>query len=120
MSWLENLKSVSPHRRRFEIAGGADIDCDGPVQGECRPVLDTRIGDMRRRATTNNGDAKAPELGTAYPHLPNAETINLAAVLAGPGAERRLVELAVVKGLQPGGDYVLEPASKRTPKGGRS
>src|SRR6266478_962382 len=49
-----------------------------------------------------------------------AETINLIAVLAGRGAERKLVELAVVKGLQPGGDYVLEPAIKRTSKGGRS
>jgi type IV secretion system protein TrbB len=49
-----------------------------------------------------------------------AETINLIAVLAGRGAERKLVELAVVKGLQPGGDYVLEPASKRASKGGRS
>jgi type IV secretion system protein TrbB len=49
-----------------------------------------------------------------------AETINLIAVLAGRGAERKLVELSVVKGLQPGGDYVLEPAIKRTSKGGRS
>jgi PAS domain S-box-containing protein len=49
-----------------------------------------------------------------------AETINLIAVLAGRGAERKLVELAVVKGFQPGGDYVLEPAIKRTSKGGRS
>ncbi len=49
-----------------------------------------------------------------------AETINLIAVLAGCGAERKLVELAVVKGLRPDGDYVLEPAIKRTPKGGRS
>src|SRR5712672_2626810 len=49
-----------------------------------------------------------------------AETINLIAVLAGRGAERKLVELAVVKGFQPGEDYVLEPAIKRTSKGGRS
>jgi type IV secretion system protein TrbB len=49
-----------------------------------------------------------------------AETINLIAVLAGRGAERKLVELAVVKGLQPGGDYVLEQAIKRPSKGGRS
>src|SRR5215468_210236 len=45
-----------------------------------------------------------------------AETINLIAVLAGRGAERKLVELAIVKGLQPG-DYVLEPAVKRTANG---
>src|SRR5262245_43237729 len=49
-----------------------------------------------------------------------AETINVIAVLAGRGAERKLIELAVVKGLRPDGDYVLEPAIKRTSKGGRS
>jgi len=49
-----------------------------------------------------------------------AETINLIAVPAGRGAERKLVELAVVKGLDGGGDYVLVPAVKRTSKGGRS
>ena len=36
-----------------------------------------------------------------------AETIQIIAVLAGRGAERRLVELAGVKGLSPDGDYVL-------------
>jgi type IV secretion system protein TrbB len=35
-----------------------------------------------------------------------AETINTIVVLPGRGAERKLVELAVVKGLQPGGDWV--------------
>jgi len=49
-----------------------------------------------------------------------AETINVIAVLAGRGAERQLVELAVVKGLKPGGDYVLAPAVKRNATGGRS
>src|SRR5215470_7408824 len=49
-----------------------------------------------------------------------AETINVIAVLAGRGTERRLVELAVVKGLEGGGDYVLAPAAKRNSKGGRS
>jgi type IV secretion system protein VirB11 len=39
-----------------------------------------------------------------------AETINLIAVLAGRGAARRLIELAVVEGLGTGGDYVLTPA----------
>lgn len=48
-----------------------------------------------------------------------AETINLIAVLAGRGAERKLVDLAVVKGLEAGGDYVLVPAVQRTTKGGR-
>ena len=48
-----------------------------------------------------------------------AETINVIAVLAGRGAQRQLVELAVVKGLKPGGDYVLAPALKRNATGGR-
>jgi Flp pilus assembly CpaF family ATPase len=41
-----------------------------------------------------------------------AETIDLIAVLAGRGAERRLVELAVVDGLGDG-DYVVAPALDR-------
>jgi type IV secretion system protein TrbB len=49
-----------------------------------------------------------------------AETINVIAVLAGRGAERRLVELAVVKCLEAGGDYILAPAVKRNAKGSRS
>jgi type IV secretion system protein TrbB len=49
-----------------------------------------------------------------------AETINLIAVLAGRGAERRLIELSVVQGLGSGGDYVLEPAIERALKGDRS
>jgi hypothetical protein len=36
-----------------------------------------------------------------------AETINVIAVLAGRGCERRLTELAPVEGLGPTGDYVL-------------
>ncbi len=60
------------------------------------------------------------EVVVTVPRALIAETINLIAVLAGRGAERKLVELAVVKGFQPGGDYVLEPAIKRTSKGGRS
>ncbi|UPJ45843.1 P-type conjugative transfer ATPase TrbB [Bradyrhizobium sp. 40] len=39
-----------------------------------------------------------------------AETINLVAVLAGRGADRRLTELAVVTGLGSAGDYSLSPA----------
>src|SRR6266566_3831720 len=48
-----------------------------------------------------------------------AETINLIAVLAGRGAERRLIELAKVQGLEAGGDYVLVPAVQRISKGDR-
>ncbi|TYO68455.1 P-type conjugative transfer ATPase TrbB [Bradyrhizobium hipponense] len=39
-----------------------------------------------------------------------AETINLIAVLAGRGADRRLAELALVTGLGATGDYSLSPA----------
>ncbi len=38
-----------------------------------------------------------------------AETIDLVAVLAGRGSERRLAELARVTGLSPAGDYLLTP-----------
>jgi P-type conjugative transfer ATPase TrbB len=38
-----------------------------------------------------------------------AETIDLIAVLAGRGADRRLCELASVQGLSPDGDYLLVP-----------
>lgn len=47
-----------------------------------------------------------------------AETINLIAVLAGRGSERRLIELSDVRGLGPDGDYVLAPTSKLNSKGG--
>jgi len=46
-----------------------------------------------------------------------AETINVIAVLAGRGAERRLIELARVDGLGPGGDYLLAPALDPTSAG---
>jgi len=46
-----------------------------------------------------------------------AETIDLIAVLAGRGAERRLVELATVEGLGGDGDYVVAPAVDRVPAG---
>jgi len=39
-----------------------------------------------------------------------ADTIQVIAVLAGRGTERRLVELARVTGLTPNGDYALHPA----------
>ncbi|WPO44437.1 P-type conjugative transfer ATPase TrbB [Tardiphaga sp. 42S5] len=43
-----------------------------------------------------------------------AETINIVAVLAGRGADRRLTELARVTGLGPAGDYSLSPAGDLT------
>jgi P-type conjugative transfer ATPase TrbB len=49
-----------------------------------------------------------------------AETIDLIAVLAGRGGERRLVELAAVEGLSAAGDYVLTPAIDRASAGERA
>jgi P-type conjugative transfer ATPase TrbB len=49
-----------------------------------------------------------------------AETIDLIAVLAGRGGERRLVELAAVEGFGAGGDYVLTPAVDRASAGERA
>jgi type IV secretion system protein TrbB len=49
-----------------------------------------------------------------------AETINVIAVLAGRGCERRLIELARVEGLRAAGDYVLMPAVDPTSAGARS
>jgi type IV secretion system protein VirB11 len=46
-----------------------------------------------------------------------AETINVIAVLAGRGCERRLIELARVEGLAPTGDYVLASAVDLTSAG---
>jgi len=47
-----------------------------------------------------------------------AETIDLIAVLAGRGSQRRLVELARVEGLGPGGDYRVFPAVPATSHSG--
>ena len=49
-----------------------------------------------------------------------AETIDLIAVLAGRGSQRRLVELATVKGLNAAGDYVLAAATDLTTIGDRA
>jgi P-type conjugative transfer ATPase TrbB len=46
-----------------------------------------------------------------------AETINLIAVLAGRGSARQLIELAIVKGLGPAGDYLLAPPADVTSRG---
>ena len=46
-----------------------------------------------------------------------AETINVIAVLAGRGSERRLIELAHVESLGPAGDYVLAPVVDLLPAG---
>jgi type IV secretion system protein VirB11 len=49
-----------------------------------------------------------------------AETIDLIAVLTGRGSQRRLVELASVKGLNANGDYVLAAATDLTTIGDRA
>ena len=46
-----------------------------------------------------------------------AETIDLIAVLAGRGVERRLAELALVDGLSPSGDYAFRLAQSPIPHG---
>jgi type IV secretion system protein TrbB len=49
-----------------------------------------------------------------------AETIDIIAVLAGRGSQRRLVELATVKALNTAGDYVLAAATDLTTIGDRA
>ena len=44
-----------------------------------------------------------------------AETIDLVAVLAGRGADRRLAELARITGLNACGDYALSPTEGDIP-----
>ena len=48
-----------------------------------------------------------------------AETIDVIAVLAGRGSQRRLIELVGVQGLQSSGDYVLAPPASAYMKGDR-
>jgi type IV secretion system protein VirB11 len=55
-----------------------------------------------------------PSLDRPRRHRPRAliaETIDVIAVIAGRGADRRLVELAQVRGLTATGDYDLTPAA---------
>jgi type IV secretion system protein VirB11 len=47
-----------------------------------------------------------------------AETIDVVAVLAGRGSERRLTELASIQELGPGGDYVVVPAASNSESSG--
>ena len=63
-----------------------------------------RIGALRRL------EQLIQEAVVTVPRALIAETIDLIAVLAGRGSERRLAELARVEGLGPTGDYVLTPA----------
>src|SRR6266704_1847557 len=67
----------------------------------------TAIGALRRL------EQLIQEAVVTVPRALIAETINLIAVLAGRGNQRRLVELATVEGLGTGSDYVLAPARDR-------
>jgi type IV secretion system protein VirB11 len=64
----------------------------------------TAIGALRRL------EQLIQEAVVTVPRTLIAETINLIAVLAGRGSERRLIELSAVQGLGPAGDYVLASA----------
>ena len=57
------------------------------------------------------------EAVVTVPRAMIAETIDMIAVLAGRGAERRLAELAIVEGLSESGDYALRPAQVPTSQG---
>jgi type IV secretion system protein TrbB len=50
------------------------------------------------------------EVVVTVPRALIVEAINVIAVLAGRGTSRRLIELAVVEGVKPGGAYVLAPS----------
>jgi type IV secretion system protein VirB11 len=69
----------------------------------------TAIGALRRL------EQLIQEVVVTVPRALIAETIDLVAVLAGRGADRRLVELAVVAGLDPNGDYALAPSIQTHP-----
>jgi type IV secretion system protein VirB11 len=64
----------------------------------------TALGALRRL------EQLIQEAVVTVPRALIAETIDLIAVLAGRGAERRLTELARVEGLTPSGDYAVTPA----------
>ena len=66
----------------------------------------TGIGALRRL------EQLIQEAVVTVPRALIAETINLVAVLAGRGSQRRLVELARVEGLGPDGDYRITPATQ--------
>ena len=69
----------------------------------------TAIGALRRL------EQLIQEAVVTVPRALIAETIDVIAVLAGRGSERRLVELATVEGLATDGDYHLSPAIPQHP-----
>lgn len=68
----------------------------------------TALGALRRL------EQLVQEAVVTVPRALIAETIDVIAVLAGRGSERRLIELAAVSGVGPAGDYVLSPATTLT------
>ncbi|MTW19316.1 P-type conjugative transfer ATPase TrbB [Rhodoplanes serenus] len=68
----------------------------------------TALGALRRL------EQLVQEAVVTVPRALIAETIDVIAVLAGRGSERRLIELAAVTGIGPAGDYVLSPATTLT------
>lgn len=66
----------------------------------------TALGALRRM------EQLIQEAVVTVPRALIAETIDVIAVLAGRGSERRLAELATVAGLSSGGDYLLTPAGE--------
>jgi len=66
----------------------------------------TALGALRRM------EQLIQEAVVTVPRALIAETIDVVAVLAGRGNERRLAELATVAGLSSGGDYLLTPAGE--------
>jgi type IV secretion system protein VirB11 len=65
----------------------------------------TALGALRRL------EQLIQEAVVTVPRAMIAETINVIAVLAGRGAQRRLVDIAAVRGLSDAGDYVLASAA---------
>ncbi|MFL9826261.1 P-type conjugative transfer ATPase TrbB [Rhodoplanes sp. SY1] len=68
----------------------------------------TALGALRRL------EQLVQEAVVTVPRALIAETIDVIAVLAGRGSERRLIELVAVSGIGPAGDYVLSPATTLT------
>ena len=64
-------------------------------------MRDRQLGALRRL------EQLIQEAVVTVPRALIAETINIDCRAAGRGADRRLAELAVVKGLEPDGDYAI-------------
>lgn len=92
-----------------EVRGGEALDLlkawgTGHPGGIGTIHAGTAIGALRRL------EQLIQEAVITVPRALIAETIDLVAVLAGRGADRRLAELALIKGLSAAGDYSLSSA----------